>query len=197
LVENPIDEGGSWIRGGAEGFDWTNPKTTGGRAVASVAMPPASRYVDDIAHVSTSRQAFASDQFAEGTVYLAPGYTGNGGGHEVELLLRFSITPHNARGYEVMWGLAGYIAIVRWNGAPGDFTVLFDSGPGAVPVPVDGDVLRAEIVGTHLKVYRNGSLIATISDSTWPSGQPGIGFWPVDGAIPENYGWKQFKAGQL
>ena len=160
-------------------------------------MQPLSRYSDDIAHVSPSHQVFPADQFAEAMVYRAPGYTGNGGGHEVELLLRFSITAHNARGYEVMWGVAGYITVVRWNGPLGDYTVLFDSGVGGVPVPVDGDVLRAEIIGSQIKVYRNGDLVTTVLDSTWLSGQPGIGFWPVDGAIPESYGWKQYRAGGL
>jgi len=197
LTENPINESGAWVRGGTEGLDWNNPKTIGGNAVGSVAMPALSRYSDDIAHVAASRQAFPANQFAQATVYRAAGYTGNGGGHEAELLLRFSINGHNARGYEVMWGMAGYIAIVRWNGALGDFTVLFDSGVGGVPVPVDGDVLRAEIVGSTIKVYRNGALVTSVSDSTWLGGQPGIGFWPVDGAIPESYGWKQFTAGGL
>jgi len=160
-------------------------------------MPALSRYSDDIAHVAPSRQAFPANQFAQATVFLAPGYTGNGGGHEVELLLRFTISARDARGYEIMWGIPGYIAIVRWNGPHGDFTVLFDSGVGGVPVPVDGDVLRAEIIGSQIKVYRNGSLVTTVSDSTWLGGQPGIGFWPVDGAIPGSYGWKQFSAGGL
>jgi len=160
-------------------------------------MPAQSRYSDDIAHIAPSRATFPPDQFAEATVYLAPGYTGNGGGHEAELLLRFDISAHNARGYEIMWGVAGYIAIVRWNGPHGDYTVLFDSGVGGVPVPQNGDVLRAEMRGTQISVYRNGVLVITVSDSMWLSGQPGIGFWPVDGAIPESYGWTNFFAGGL
>jgi RNA polymerase sigma factor (sigma-70 family) len=194
LTENPISEGGIWVRGGVEGLDWNNPKTASGHATASVA---ASRYNDCIAH--PNRPSFHADQYAQGTVYLANGYTGNGGKHGVELLLRFSISAHDAHGYEVLWGTSGGISVVRWNGPPGNFTSLWE---GPAPKPADGDVLRAEIAGRTISVYRNGSRIATIDvtsqgGTVWSAGQPGIGFWPVDGAIPENFGWKSFEAGSL
>lgn len=193
-TENPISENGVWVRGGVEGLDWNNPKTASAHATASVV---ASRYNDCIAHLN--RPGFNADQYAQGTVYLANGYMGNGGKHAVELLLRFSISGHNARGYEVLWGTSGEIAIVRWNGPPGNFTSLW-SGPALKPV--DGDVLRAEIAGRVISVYRNGSRVTTIDvasqgGTVWSSGQPGIGFWPVDGAIPDNLGWKNFQAGNL
>lgn len=193
-TENPLSEGGAWVRGGAEGLDWHNPKTIGGQAVGAVAMPTGSRYSDDVAHLNA---AVPANQYAQATVYLAPGYTGNGGGHEVELLLRFDISPHSARGYEVLWGLSGYVAIVRWNGPLGNYTPLFDPGAGSIPVPQNGDVLRAEITGSTIRVYRNGAQVATATDGTYSAGQPGIGFWPVDGAIPESYGWQDFSAGGL
>lgn len=68
--------------------------------------------------------------------------------HEVELLLRFQITAHDARGYEVMWGISGYLAVVRWNGPLADYTALYDSGDPRIGPPADGDVLRAEIAAT-------------------------------------------------
>lgn len=192
---NPISEGGIWVTGFDTGLDWTNPKTISGNAVASIEPTP-TRFSDDIAHLNKSFTDFADDQYAQGTVYLAPGYNGNNGGkHEVELLLRFQITPHGARGYEVLWGITGYIAVVRWNGPVGDYTPLYD--PGSGPIPVDGDVLRAEIVGSTISVFINDVFIASASNATWTEGQPGIGFWPVDGAIPENFGWKNFEAGNL
>jgi hypothetical protein len=195
-TESPISEGGIWTNGLETGLNWTNPKTISGKAVASV-VPTPTRYSDDIAHLKKSFIDFADNQYAQGTVYLAPGYTGSGGGHEVELLLRFEITANKARGYEVLWGLSGYIAIVRWNGPVGDYTPLYDPGLGSIAVPHDGDVLRAEIVGTTISVYKNGVFIASTSNATWTEGQPGIGFWPVDGATPESFGWKNFQAGIL
>jgi hypothetical protein len=200
-AENPLSEGGKWVTGKATGLDWNNPKSTGGKATASVqAGLGASRYDDSIAHVNSSTQAFNANQYAQGTVYLASGYSG--ARHEVELLLRFSISGHNAHGYEILWGLPGYIAVVRWNGSLGNYTPVYDPGTGSIPPPRDGDVLRAEISGNTLTIKRNGSTVATVNVSSiggtvWSSGQPGIGFWPVDGATPENMGWKSFEAGNL
>lgn len=196
-TENPISQGGIWVNGLAVGLDWTNPKTTGGQCVAS-AVPTPNRYSDDIGHLSTAYRAFQPNQFAEGVAYVAPGYSGNGGLHEVELLLRFSISANVARGYEILWGITGYIAVVRWNGPAGDYTPLYDSGVGGAPAFVDGDILRAEITGSVIKVYKNGVLFVTVgADTTWPTGQPGLGFWPVDGAVPASAGWKSYTAGNL
>lgn len=202
LTENPISEGGVWARGGTEGLDWTNPLTTGGHAVASTTPTP-TRYSDDIAIIKSSAVAFSANQYAQGTVYLAPGYTGNGGGHEVELLLHFSISAHDAHGYEILWGIPGYMAVVRWNGPVTSYAPIYDPGVGSIPVPKDGDVLRAEISGNIIKVFRNGTQVGpnidvgSVGGTVWSTGQPGMGFWPVDGAIPGNYGWKSYQAGSL
>jgi hypothetical protein len=197
LPENPLSEGRQWVNGKAVGLDWNNPLTVPGRALASVNSGlGVSRYDDSIAHLSTSVATFTPNQFAQGTVYKAAGYSPSGS-HEVELLLRFQTAAHNARGYEVLWGITGYIAIVRWNGPLGGYTPLYDPGAGSISVPLDGDVLRAQITGDTITVYKNGSLVATVSDSTYATGQPGMGFWPIDGATAANLGWKSYQAGNL
>ena len=201
-TENPLSEAGKWICGGATGIDWNNPLTTGGHCAASVPAAAPSRYSDDIAILKSSFQAFTANQFAQATVYKASGYSGNGGGHEVELLLRFSVGAHDAHGYEILWGIAGYLAVVRWNGPVGNYTPIYDPGAGSMPVPQDGDVLRAEISGNIIKVYRNGSQVGPNVDvssvgTVYTSGQPGLGFWPVDGATPGSMGWKSWSAGNL
>jgi len=149
-------------------------------------------YNDDIAVLNT---VFAANQYAQGTVFRAPGYS-PGVSHEIELLLHFQITASSARGYEVLWSQEGYMAIVRWNGPLGNYTPLVDGlyiGPA-----VDGDVLRAEIVNNVIRVYKNGGLVATgPTDTTWTDGQPGIGFWPTPGATLQSYGWRSFAAGNL
>jgi len=191
LTENPISEGGKWINGKVAGIDWNNVATVPGEAYGAVIV---GGYNDDIAVLTTT---YAAGQYAQATVHRASGYSPSGG-HEIELLLHFKVTANNARGYEVLWGISGYIAIVRWNGPLGDYTPLYDPGTG--PTPVDGDVLRAEISGGVIKVYRNGSLLATgPANTTWTDGQPGVGFWPTDrgGVTPANYGWKNFTAGNL
>ena len=197
FTENPISEGNSWISGKGVGLDWNDPRTVPGEAFASTLSGLGlTRYDDSIAHLSTSVATFAPNQYAQGTVFKAAGYT-TVGGHELELLLRFQTTAHDARGYEILWGISGYIAIVRWNGPLGNFTPLYDPGLGSISVPVDGDVLRAEIVGSTITVFKNGTAVASVSDSTYAGGQPGMGFWPVDGAIAQNLGWKSYQAGNL
>ena len=188
LTENPISEGGRWTNAGAVGLDWNNVQSAPGRAFGAAIV---SGYNDDIAVLNTG---FAANQYAQGTVHRVGGYS-PGVSHEIELLLRFQITAHNARGYEVLWGVDGQFAIVRWNGPLGDYTPLLDNVN--IGQAVDGDVLRAEISGSTITVYKNGSQVGTVSNSTYTYGQPGIGFWPKSGAILQNYGWKTFEAGSL
>jgi hypothetical protein len=188
-AENPLSEGGKWINGKAVGLDWNNVQSVPGKAFAAAFTGSPTRYSDPIAVLNT---AFTANQFAQGTVSRVAGYSPPDQ-HEVELLLRFQITARNARGYEVLWGVTGGLAIVRWNGPVGNYTELASTNIGAA---VDGDVLRAEIIGGVIRVYKNGSLVVTgPSNSTWTDGQPGIGFWPLPGTTLASYGWKNFQAG--
>jgi hypothetical protein len=203
LTENPLSEGGIWKVGKADGGQWNDPRTSTNRCYASTnADTGSSRYADDVAHLKTSFKTFSPNQFAQATVFRQAGYS-PAGGHEVELLLRFTISANDAHGYEILWGHSGYIAIVRWNGPLGSYTPLFDPGSGSIPPPVEGDTLRAEIVGNIISAYRNGSStpVARVDVSSagtvYASGQPGVGFWPVDGSVAQNLGWKAFSAGDL
>jgi hypothetical protein len=189
-AENPLSEGGRWVDGRATGIDWNNVQSGSGYAYATAIN---GGYDDSIA-VLTS--AFTANQWAEGIVHRAAGYS-PGTNHEVELLLRFQITAHSARGYEVLWGQDGEINIVRWNGPLGNYTPLGQSVGVNIGPAVDGDVLRAEIVSNQIKVYRNGSLVMSATDSTWTDGQPGIGFWLRSGATASSYGWAAFSAGGM
>jgi len=186
-IENPISENGKWINGKTVGLNWNNVQSTLGKAYAA---DFATGYNDPIAVLNTS---FTANQYAQGTVSRADGYS-PGVSHEIELLLRFQITANSARGYEVLWGHDGGMAIVRWNGPLGNYTPLVDGLQ--IGRAVDGDVLRAEIVNGVIKVYKNGGLVAIgPTDTTWTGGQPGIGFWPKPGATLQSYGWKSFAAG--
>jgi hypothetical protein len=188
-TENPISASGQWINGKVVGLDWNNAQSVPGEAYGAAF---ATGYDDDIAVLNIT---FTANQYAQGTVHRLPGYS-PGVNHEIELLLRFQITANNARGYEVLWAHQGNMAIVRWNGPLGNYTPLVDNL--VIGQAVDGDVLRAEITGSVIKVYKNGSLVATSpSDTTWTTGQPGIGFWPKPGATLKSYGWKNFQAGSL
>lgn len=202
---NPINRS-IFVTGLTDGLDWTDPQTTGGQAVAS-AVPSPSRYSDDICHVKNSVFAFTPNQYAEAVVYKAPGYTADPNHeHELELLFRFGITPNSATGYELLWGIAGYLALVHWNGPVGNYTPVYDPGIGSAPIWNDGDVLRGELVGNLFTAKINGSIVTGFNNlditaggtiGEYTSGQCGVGFWPVDGAVITSAGWKSFTAGNL
>jgi hypothetical protein len=189
-AENPLSENGAWSNGQIVGIDWNDVQTTIGKAYAA---DVSTYYNDAIAVLNTP--TFNTNQYAEGTVYRAANYSPSVP-HEIELLLRFQVTPHYARGYEVLWGHAGNLAIVRWNGPLSDYTALLDNVQ--IGQPVDGDVLRAEIIDSVITVYKNGVLVATgPSDSTYIDGQPGVGFWATTSATPSSFGWDSYEAGNL
>ena len=190
-TERPLSDGNSWSTGKSVGLDWNDVQTTPGKAFGA---DFATGYNDCIAVL---KKSFAPDQYAEGTVHREAGYSPNTS-HEIELLLRFQITPHNARGYEVLWGHTGEVNVVRWNGPLGDYTPLIATSGPNIGAAVDGDVLRAEVVGGVITVYKNGTRVLTApSNTTWTDGQPGLGFWPKPGATLGSYGWKKFEAGPL
>ena len=135
---------------------------------------------------------FGADQTAEAVVYrnqsLSPGPT-----HEVELLLRFSDDSGNARGYECLFSWYGGIAIVRWNGAFGDFTPLATTGSGSVGRElVTGDKIKASIVGNVISTYVNSVLVARATDSTFTTGKPGISFFVRPGGNPALLGLSSY-----
>ena len=191
LTENPISEGGIWVNGLAVGLLWNNVQTGSGNAYGAVVV---SGFDDDIAHLSTAYRVFAANQYCKAIVHRAGGYSPTGP-HEIELYVRQQITANNARGYEALWNTAGICNIVRWNGALGDFTAL--QSDTNIGTPVDGDEFYLQIVGSSITVKKNGSTVLTATDSTYASGQPGLGFWPKNDATVSSFGWKSYEAGDL
>lgn len=205
-TENPVSESGKWVNGASVGLDWTNVRTTPGLAFAD---GQTTGYNDAIAHISTSIHTFTNNQWAEGTVYRAPGYAPTTK-HEVELHLRWATSAHNAVGYEIGWGIhaaTAYIFLVKWLGGLGSYTAVYDPGDGSIAIPQTGDVFRAEITGSALTVKLNGSIVTGFNGmdvtnsgavALITSGQPGMGFWPNGGdTVPASYGWSKHRAGEL
>jgi hypothetical protein len=86
--------------------------------------------------------------------------------------------------------------IVRWDGPLDDFHYIM--GSSSAPTINDGDIMEAEIIGGHIKLWHNGDLITEADDSTWTDGNPGIGTF--DGGTAEQqeqYGFKDFQAWEL
>ena len=171
IAESPLYGVNAWHH---TGLDWTIVETAGGIAYGTQALGvprsgPAG-YNDSYAYLT----GFPPDHRASGVIAL--GTIDTSCTHEVEILLRWSDSEHNARGYEcnLAWDGA-YAEIVRWNGPVGDYTYLDRSSvPGGVH---DGDTLSASIVGNHIELSVNGTVYASANDPTFVDGEPGIGFW--------------------
>ena len=178
LTENPISEGGIWRRANNV---WTNVRTANGIAFGTNGA--LNTYDDSYALLT----GFGPDQQAEAVVFRSPFSGPPGTTHEIELLLRFSDDANSARGYECLFNYAGGVQIVRWDGALGSFTVLNTTGPGGLGRDlVSGDVIRATIAGNVISSYINGVLRAQAIDSTFATGQPGIGFFTRPAGVADN-----------
>jgi hypothetical protein len=189
LTENPISEGGHWINGLTNGLDWADVQTTPGKAFGTqTGLGP--DFADSTALLTGT---WGADQTAQATVYI----TFEDGTHdteEVELRLRSSLSPHNCTGYEINFSVLPqrlYCQIVRWNGPLGDFTFLFTGNVGVV----NGDVVKATAIGNTITMYINNAAIASVVDNTFPSGNPGMGFYMHGGLGPPlNYGFSSYTA---
>jgi hypothetical protein len=186
LTENPISEAGNWITGKAVGLDWSDVATASGRAFGTQS---GTANLDDA--IAIVQGAWGPDQSATATVFsVNPNDVAT---QEVELLLRFSITAHNAHGYEINFRAptGGYIEVARWNGPLSDFTLLKSVG-GTL---ANGDVVKATAIGNVITVYKNGVQVLQVTDGTWATGSPGIGFFRRNnGAANTDFGFTRFTA---
>ena len=151
------------------GLDWTLVDTANGNAFGS--QTGNGGFDDSYAHLS----GFPANQMASAVIHLVPAMIDAACTHEVEIHMRWSDSAHSAQGYEcnLAWDGA-YSQIVRWNGALGDFTYL---DAGTVPAVHDGDTISASAIGDVITLYVNGTQIAQANDATFPTGNPGMGFW--------------------
>lgn len=189
LAENPISEGGKWINGAQVGLDWSNVQTTPGLAFDV----SGAGYNDGTALLAGS---WGPNQTAQATVHC----TGQSAGiyQEVELRLRSALSAHVATGYEInarclRGDSNSYLYIVRWNGPFGDFTTLA-SATGSRSGVTEGDVLKATMIGSTISVYVNDVQMLTVADSTYTTGNPGMGFDLTNAATYGNFGFTSFSA---
>jgi hypothetical protein len=188
-TENPLSENGKWTNGGDVGLDWQNVRTTAGTPNKAYGTGVSYDYNDCIAVLS----GFPANQSAEATVYLAAGYTPPSS-HEIELLLRFQVSAHNARGYEInFWAGGSGVQVVRWNGRMGDWTELRNTGTGPQGL-VTGDIVKAQMIGNTVTVFKNGTVISTVTDDTFKDGNPGMGFFIRPGGAPDKYCFTRYSA---
>lgn len=181
--ESPLSDGGKWVQGGATGLLWQNVITSGGFAQGAGTSPLTSDPPDDgIAHLAAS-VGIPNDHRVTVTVRRLSSYNPSVG-HENEILLRFSITPNLAVGYEIQFPIGGGLEIVRWNSLS-NYTYITPAN--TMGASNDGDVLSAWIIGNVIRVSKNGVQVAQVTDSTFTTGQPGIGFFARPGATMNSY----------
>jgi hypothetical protein len=176
LTENPISEGSRWTNGLATGLDWKNVKTTTNFAFGTN-LWDGSHYDDSTAILTGT---WNKNQRC-GAVIRTVNQNGSMN-QEVELRLRSTVTANVNSGYEVLVKCTHdgtqYTDIVRWNGAIGSFTSLaFLNNTGFSRGVFDGDNFMAEMIGSTINVYLQGTLINTVTDTTFTTGNPGMGFW--------------------
>jgi hypothetical protein len=171
-VDEPLlSESGSWTN---RGLDWTTIRVQNGVAhgTQSGTNSGSAQYDDSYAHLI----GFPPDQEAWGEVFIAK--PDPGCNQEVEILLRWSSTPHATTGYECfarcLSNSGSYVQIVRWEGPLGQFTYLADQR-GTDYGLKHGDILKASVRGNVISVYVNDVLKAQATDDHYKTGNPGIG----------------------
>lgn len=190
-TENPISESGNWTNGKLTALDWSDVATVPGLAYG---LESGNSGFDDSTALLTGN--WGSDQMAQATVHSVN--QSDAFFEEVELRLRSSFSAHRSTGYEINFRCSkttnAYTQIVRWNGPLGDFTYLNTKGGSQYGV-ANGDVVKATIVGNLITVYINGVQVLQATDSTYTSGNPGIGFY-LQGTTGTNrdYGFTNFTA---
>jgi hypothetical protein len=195
LKENPISESGKWINGGVTGLDWTDVRTTPGLAFGTQSGTAGgnAQYADSTAVLAGS---WGPDQTVQATIAVTNVSGSSSVFQEVELRLRTTILPHSITGYEVNCSVSTnpnnyYLQIVRWNGPINNWTHI----AGAALHGVNGDVLNATIKGSTITAYLNGTKAVQVTDNTYTSGSPGLGFF-LQGAsgLNANFGFSSFTA---
>ena len=135
--------------------------------------------------------ARGANQTVQGTVYVNPSL-GTSCCHEVELRLRTTITANRITGYEINCSVSanGYLQLVRWDGALGNWRQLNEASTSCV----NGDVLSATANGSTITVYKNGVQQFVQTDATYSGGSPGVGFFDNIDANLSNFGFSSFTA---
>lgn len=182
---NPLDNG--WLQ-----VDPTNQKfcqIVGGRAFGTATAPASPPPYND---ANAYRTGFGNDFEVEGVIYKAAGIA-TSPNMEVEILLRWHEGPMASRPFGTS-SAYGYEININQNG---DYLILNDflsaaeiTRAGSPPAVANGDRFRARVVGSSIKVYWNDVLKIDWTDTTYPVGNPGIGFYVDNGGSTTSFGFE-------
>lgn len=201
---------GPYLLGARDGTAWTNPARLTSPIGVFGTQSGAGSTDDSIALINSSNTSFAPDQKGSITIYKDPTLI-NSGFHEVEVLLRGTMTSNNTQMYECNLsygtgtgdaGDVSYQQIVKWLGPFNSYTFL--SEVNAAPHPVNGAIFIAQIVGNTITTYLDngaGPVFIQSTDITqggtvvaYNSGQPGFGMFQQGDGINNKYGITSFTA---
>jgi hypothetical protein len=175
---------------------WTDVATVNGLAYGTQSGTDANQYDDSTAVLTgnwpanQSAQAVISipkqDHFQPGNLF-----------EEVELRLRTTISANSITGYEINASVLPddpYVQVVAWLGPYGQFQMI-DARAVAIH---NGDLLKATIVGSVITVWVNSTQVMQVTDNTFQSGSPGIGFFLQNfTGLNTDYGFSSFSASGL
>jgi hypothetical protein len=205
--EDPVSEDGMWLNGKADAIDWTDCVTSNGFIHGA---PSRMKVLEQRAEQGNLEGEEAVGDYDDPTAILSgewgPNQHGRGVAHienpteewfqEVQIRLRSTLEPRSITGYEIFFrclkGELGYAEIVRWNGPIGDWTSL-QRHQGPEYGVEHGDVVEATIEGSVIKGSVNGVEKITVTDDTWTSGAPGVGFNFGVGDTYADHGFSSFE----
>lgn len=195
--ENPLSEGGNWENGADTGLDWSNCEATVSGGVHYAAglqdgpgQPNYSDAVGLLLGIWTPNQSVTAVFHSSGAPIS--------GFKESEIRLRSSLSAHSSTGYEIVFSVSSstpYIAVIRWNGALGDFTDITPAPTDLTHFLQNGDTAFASIIGNNIIVKLNGATIYNFTDNSFATGRPGMGFSvPNNATVDTSYGWSSLTA---
>jgi len=161
------------------GANWTNPMVNYPQIISNTASGTGLN-ADEPAYYNAA--TFGNNQFSRVTVGSL-----TSGDAEIQLLLRASGTGASFNAYVATVGANGYITFSRYVNAGW----VMDAS-SAVSFTA-GDVAEFRVIGTTLQILKNGSVVASRTDTNYSSGKPGLGFWAdLSAATADNWEGGEF-----
>lgn len=193
LTEGTISEGGIWL---APATGWTSVTTASGNAYGTETPHSPPPFDDSYAIIDSTKIAFNPNQSVQCNMHAA-GTIPGARAQEVELLLRMTQGSNTISGYEIDIKITGAFHFIRWNGPLNDYSNLLLDQTNNVVI-ADGANWQADIIGTVITVRCNGVVCSTYDTAPdsikWSTGQPGMGFFGVNGDVAADFGWASFTA---
>ena len=207
--EDPVREDGMWLNGKTDAVDFSDCVTSNGFIHGGPSRMENLEKRSEQGNLDDADEAPVGD-YDDPTAVLTGEWGANQHGkgvahitkpteewfQEVQIRLRHTLAPGRITGYEIFFrcleGEMGYAEIVRWNGKIKDWTSL-QKHIGPQYGVKTGDVIEATIEGDVITGFINGEEKITVTDDTWKTGAPGVGFNFGVGDTYDDHGFSSFE----